>query len=518
MKIFHGIWILGVIALALNVALAQDNPVQPSGSSGQDSGSEQTEPTPAYGQETMPPPVGENPPISGLDAPALEPHAAPLSYLQPGATISESGDSNAGISLGSQAAQSLSRALGSVILQRLWSHYDLMLDYVGGAEYNTLKALGWKSLQQMDVDQKITWKRGQLSLRDNFSYLPEGNFGGSYGSQGSQGIGSLGTAGFNGLLGGINLGTLGLAPRTTNVSVVDISENLTPKSAVTAAGAYAFTHFYGNDLNGGSFIGSSQISGEAGYNRLLSPHTQVALMYAYQGFDFSVFGTAFHTHVIEGMYGHRISGRMDFLVAAGPQVSLIDTPTEVCSDPTVPPILCRFFGHRLNPTTIKNTKLGVAGRVRLRYKFSRSSLDVGYQRFTSSGSGLFAGTETDLATMNVVRPLSRVWSAFADIGYSHNSRVQPLTAAQLAHCPRVSGSSSQNACPANDASAYGYGFFGGGLHRAFGRNFHAYISYQFNELSFDNSFCIGTAPCSRISNRHVGTIGLDWTPRPMRLD
>ena len=40
--------------------------------------------------------VSENPPLSGLDLPSLEPHAAPLSYLQPGATFSESAESNAG--------------------------------------------------------------------------------------------------------------------------------------------------------------------------------------------------------------------------------------------------------------------------------------------------------------------------------------------------------------------------------------------------------------------------------------
>ena len=34
------------------------------------------------------------------------------------------------------------------------------------------------------MNQRIKWKRGQLSLRDNFSYLPEGNFGFSYGSLG----------------------------------------------------------------------------------------------------------------------------------------------------------------------------------------------------------------------------------------------------------------------------------------------------------------------------------------------
>ena len=62
---------------------------------------------------------------------------------------------------------------------------------------------GFQSLQQMDIDQKITWKRGQLSLRDTFSYLPEGNFGGSYGSLGSQEIGSLGTTAFGGFSEGV---------------------------------------------------------------------------------------------------------------------------------------------------------------------------------------------------------------------------------------------------------------------------------------------------------------------------
>ena len=72
--------------------------------------------------------------------------------------------------------------------------------------------------------------------------------------------------------------------------MADISENLTPKSAITAAGGYAFTHFYGNDVNGTPFIGSSQVSAQVGYNRLLTSHTQIALVYGYQGFDFSVFG------------------------------------------------------------------------------------------------------------------------------------------------------------------------------------------------------------------------------------
>ena len=504
-----------MLAFALSGAWGQDSSTPPSTEAAPQSG--QQEPTPAYGQENAPPPISENPPLSGLDLPSLEPHAAPLSYLQPGATFSESANWNAANLLGGQGVSSVSRALGSVTLQRLWSHYDLALDYAGGVGYYSLNGQGIKSLQQMGIDQKITWKRGQLSVRDDFSYLPEGNFGGSYGSMGSQGIASLGSSSLGGFFGGSSLGSLGLAPRILNVSVADISESLTPKSAITVAGGYAFTHFYGNDVaTGASFINSSQTSAEVGYNRILTSHTQIAMVYGYQGFDFSVLGTAFHSQIIQGLYGRRISGRMDLLIGAGPQITLIDTQSAVCSEPNVPAFICQLAGDTLIPTTFKNTRVSVAAQARLRYKFPRTSLELTYQRFLTSGSGVFAGAQSDIVRLSVGRPLSRVWSSFADIGYSRNSRVQPLSVQQLSECG-TSSQGSQAACPANDASVYTSGFAGFGLHRAFGRNFHGYVSYQFNELAFDQSFC-GTGACSRISNRSVATFGLDWTPRPIRLD
>jgi hypothetical protein len=418
-----------------------------------------------------------------------------LSYLQAGATISQTADSNVANILGGTSVASVSRALGSVTLERLWSNYDLALDYVGGAAYYNAEGLGLRSLQQMDVDQKITWKRGQLSLRDSFSYLPEGNFGGSYGSMGSQGIASLGNSNFGGFWSGATLGTLGLAPRILNVSLADIVQNLTAKSAVTVAGGYAFTHFYGSDVaTGAPFLGSSQVSAQAGYNRALTRHTQVALVYGYQGFDFSVIGTAFHSHIVEAMYGRRISGRMDFVVGAGPQFTHINMTT--------------IFG------TFPDFRIGVAGQAQLRYKFPKTSLNLTYQRYTTSGSGFFAGAQSDIARLGVERPLSRVWSAFVDLGYARNSRQQPLSLQQLSTC----GGTNQPPCPGVDANTYSYAFAGGGLHRAFGHDFHGFVSYQFNELSFDHSYCGGLAVCSRVGNRHVATFGLDWTPRPIRLD
>jgi hypothetical protein len=500
--------------LALVPARAQDTPAPQSGStpgSSSDSAaqdnSQPTPPVPAYGQDSSTPSIAENPPISGLDQPNLEPHGAPLSYIQPGATVSESADSNVENSVGGGGAvQSISRGLGSVQLQRLWSHYDLAAQYIGGVAYYNQTSLGWKALQQMDLEQKVTWKRGELAIRDSFSYLPEGNFGAAYGSLGSQGIESLGTTAFGIFAGGSNLGTLGLIPRITNVSIADITEGLTPKSVVTAAGGYATTHFYGTEPNPIpgepplSLLNNSEVSAQAGYNRILSARTQVALVYGYQGFDFASFGTAFHSHVILGMYGHRITGRMDFLIGAGPQITEITANANVVG-------------------SVPDQRVGVAGRARLRYLFSRTSLDLSYERFETSGSGLFAGAETDVAALSASHQLTRVWNVFGDLGYSRNSRLVELTPAQLSTCnPTGANIPGLPPCPGVNANTYSYGFVGAGVHRAFGHDFHGFASYQFNRLAFDNSYCAGLPQCGRIGNRSVGTIGLDWTPRPIRLD
>src|SRR6202158_1158869 len=129
------IWTLGILALALRGAWAQDNSTPPpNGDNPQDT---RQEPVPAYGQDNAAPPISENPPLSGLDLPSLEPHAAPLSYLQPGATVSESAASNASGHLGGVGFSSITRALGSLALRRLWSNYDLAVDYAGGVAYYT---------------------------------------------------------------------------------------------------------------------------------------------------------------------------------------------------------------------------------------------------------------------------------------------------------------------------------------------------------------------------------------------
>lgn len=501
-----GARVLISMLLALSFSYAQDSPEQTQ------SGGNPQGPVPAYGTDNSVPSASENPPISGLDIPNLEPHAAPLSYLQLGAHFAQSVDSNSENSLGGAGLGSVTNALGSVDLERLWSHYDLALDYLGGVEYYSFGDIGLRQIEELGLDQKVTWKRGQLSVRDAFSYQPEGTFGSSYGSVATLGAGLNESSAF---LTGIGLGALGEVPRIMNISAADIVENLTPKSTITATVGYGFVHFLDNEPGlSNSFIGNNQITAMVGYDRMLGPHDQGALVYAYQGFSFST-GVTFHSHVIQLMWGHRISGRMDFLVAAGPQFTqLVDIPTFESNSsgaaivpPCVPaPTLADFSGEDC-PTN--DFRISAAGRAALHYRFPKTMLYADYDHYITTGAGFFEGAESDIARLGVSRPLSRRWTGFSDLGFSRNSRVVPNTCAS---------SSLASACPGVSANIYTYGFAGAGIRRNLGRNFKVFASYQFNYLSFDSSFCATNMGCDRTSQRHIGTIGIDWNPRPMRID
>jgi hypothetical protein len=474
-------------------------------------------PVPAFGQETPVPPVSENPPISAVDQPGLEPHAAPESFLLPGLHFSESVDSNVANSLGGSSTSSVTRGLGSLTLQKLWKNYDVAMDYIGGASYYAYKGVGLQQLQQFDLDNRINWKRGQLAVRDSFSYLPEGTFGGeAYGGSGaynsgfgSLGAGMLGAGAFGGQTNAFTGGSgisVGQVPRLTNLGLVDVVEELTPKSSVTLAAGYALVHFYGLESTSNpqetiDFIGSSEVTGQVGYDRILTPKDQVAVSYGYQGFDFSTVGTAFHSHVFQVMYGHRISGRMDFTIGAGPQLTLVNL--QECNIPDVSSTACTSVGGKVS--SLSDTRIGAVGRLSLRYKFPKTTVSLSFQRYNTSGSGIFAGTLSNIVHLDARRPLNRVWDVFTDLGYSKNTRLQ------------LPGSTV-------NASQDNYGYAGVGLHRQFGRSLRAFVSYQFNDLSF-NTPCplltngsTTTGPCSNTSQRQVGSIGLDWTPRPIRLD
>jgi hypothetical protein len=513
----HIVMTLALILIGVSVAWAQEDQNPPA----------TPPPVPAFGQESPLPSVSENPPISAIDQPGLEPHAAPESFLLPGLHVSESVDSNVGNTLGGSKVGTVTRGLGSLTLQKLWKNYDVAMDYIGGAAYYNNIGIGLEQLQQFDVDNRINWKRGQLAVRDSFSYLPEGTFGFSaYGGEGAYnsglgtlGAGMLGAGAFGGQTNAFTGGngvSIGQVPRLTNLGLADVVEELSPKSSVTMAAGYGLVHFYGSLLSPTGvnenvlFVGSRETTGQFAYDRILNPRDQVALSYGYQGFDFSTGpGTAFHSNVIQAMYGHRISGRMDFLIAVGPQFTHIDANQLVCETvlgvANVPVGDCGAVFGTLTTVHEGGNHIGAAGRISLRYRFRKATVSMGYQRYNTSGSGVFAGARSDVVHVDMRRPLTRVWEVFSDVGYSKNVRLQ------------LPGSTFS-------ANEFSYVYAGVGLHRQFGRNLRGFVSYQYNDLSFNTGCPLSpvavttSVGCSNMAQRHVGSIGLDWTPRPIRLD
>ena len=445
--------------------------------------------------------VIENPPLSGLDEPSFEPGYGARSYLIPKAQISQAVDTNSAGHLGShEAVNEVTRGLGSLTLQKVWKVHPLDLDYVGGAAHYYGKTGNTYQIHSLGATQRLLWRTGQLAFRDSFTYLPEGNFGfnsfgGAGGFGGGAGLGGLGGGasgggiaggGGGGVFGGGQFGSLGNHPRITNNAIADITQAFSPRSTVVLSGGYGRMDF----LNAPSgYINSQQTTGQAGYSYQLSRHDQIALMYAFQEFHFPRAGSgSFNVNVWQVLYGHRISGKLDLKLGGGPQ--WIHSYGYI-------QVLPGLFAPN------QQSFVSGVGRASLMYQMSaRTSMTLTYSHYTNPGSGFFAGANTDMVRFGFHHSLSRYWSVMTDTGYSRNSRV-------LSHPTAL----------VNNARTYQFWYAGGALRRQLGRQFGAFASYQYNTISFGSGLCSPSAPaCARQSGRHIGLIGLDWTPHPIRLD
>jgi hypothetical protein len=489
--------LLPALVLALSMtARAQDNST--SGQTpNQDSGNG-TPPPAATGpaSESL-----ENPPLSGLDRPKAEPAFGGRSYLVPGAQVSESA-----LSTGSSngPVESVTRLLGSADLQKLWRKYALGLDYIGTVAGNTGATPPGLSrvyqAQTLASDQRIPWRTGMLAIRDAFSYLPQGSFGfNSYGGVGSVGTsvgtGLEGTGLGGGIAGGTPAGFLGGGQyggnerHIENLSTVDVVQALSPRSTVTLAGGYDFVKFF-HSSGTPSLIDSQQTSAQVGYNRILTRKDQVGVLYAYEQLHFPVHdsGTV-EVHVWNALYAHRLTGRLNFMVGAGPEIVDLHTPA------------INFLLLGIFPVTIPaSTQRSLSGSGQLSFEYTlsaRTFINLGFMRYVSTGSGFFAGANTDAVRLSASHSFARKWGSLIDGGYSYNSRVQNLVTSSVTSAPR-----------------YEYWYVGAAVHRQLGHHFDAFASYQLSTSGIGS--CTAGSVCG--SHEHIGNLGLNWHPDPIRLD
>jgi hypothetical protein len=460
---------LALLVLAMSICSAAQNNSQ---------SQPDTTPAPAFGQNA---PVlnPENPPVTGLDTPSLDLHTASRSFISPALQVSESADTNGGNQLGNTGLESITRVLGAFDLQQFWPKSDVFLEYLGGGAFYG-SPFDVKQLQAVGFEGVTRWRTGQVTLRDTFSYLPDGSFEiGTYGGAPGLGlaIGGMGIGMQGGGVPGANnftsssLGTIGNIPRLANTAILDAVQAINPVSAITVAGGFSNAHFYDpTDV----LVNSDQVTIEGGYTHLLSRHDQIGGVYAFQLFQFPQdTGGQIYNHVFNVRWSHTITGRLNFTAGVGPQYTELEEG-----------------GYQ--------SHWSVSGRVQLHYKFAHSSLIATYEKFTSSGSGFFAGAETQVARVGYKRPLARTWDFYGDLSFSHNARLQA-------------------ALIGVSAASYNEGSAGAVLRKHLGRYYDFFLAYRFSEVDFSNAVTLdGTT--GKTAQRNIGTIGVEWHPKPTRIE
>ena len=445
-------------------------------------------PAPAFGQ-TAPVLNPENPPVTGLDEPSLDLRPSARSFISPALQVSESADSNGENTLGNTSGvSSISRVLGALDLQQYWPKSDFLLEYVGGGAFYA-DPYDVRQLQAAGLEAVTRWRTGQIALRDAFSYLPDGSFQiGTFG--GAPGLGlattiGLGGGATGGGLPGINnsssgvFDAAGLIPRLQNTAILDVVQAVTPRSAITAAGGFSDAHFFDSancELGPTScLLNSDQLTIEGGYSHLINRHDQIGIVYAFQLLQFPQdTGGQIYVHVINARYSHSITGRLSLILSVGPQYTELESNG--------------YYGH-----------WSPRARVTLRYRIGHAAMIATYEKFTSAGSGYFAGANVQAARLGYTRPLGRTWDLYSDIGYTYNSKLQD---AQLGVT----------------AGSFNDGFASAILRKHLGRSYEFFGAYRFSELAFDQTVNLGIGGRGKIAERNVGTIGIEWHPKPTRIE
>jgi hypothetical protein len=152
-----------------------------------------------------------------------------------------------------------------------------------------------------------------------------------------------------------------------------------------------------------------------------------------------------------------------------------------------------LFFQSLGINTTNQLNLSAYGG--LTYSLKTGAAAFSYQRATTSGSGIFAGANTDVASLSYSRSLVRKWGGSFSSGYARLKQIQENSG--LAGSP-----------------VYQSWYTGVSATRSMGRRMGLFIGYQFANESTTNSVCM-VSHC--ISRQSVASVGLTWRGPTIRF-
>jgi hypothetical protein len=413
--------------------------------------------------------------LTGAEDLSLGTMAPTHSYWQPHLSLSATVDSNPLYSTGGSDWTTWTSLLGGVDIHHISGVSDMLVSYTGGGMFSNSGEAENGVIQQLGFTDKFKFRKSTFSVFEQIGYLPESSFGFA-GLAGAGLPGGIGTGLGNGFTPGQSI----LTPRgqtLTSSTALEYDTKLTPRASLTFVGGYSLLHYFQNDL---ANYGGVNI--QAGYNYQLTRKDTIAISYLFNGIRYSNLAQSINANTIQGSYGRRVTGRLAFQIAAGPQFVSSTSPITNSTSTTT-------------PGTSSVSALYWALNSSLTYQFRRASLGASYNHGITGGSGLLAGAETDIVSGSVTKQVTRTFNLSWSSGYSRNKGFALGTTTAT-------------------SQIYGYWFTGVNVTHPFGRSLDAFMNYQLQYQNADDNSCAG-AGCSSSVIRNQIAIGLNLHKQPI---
>lgn len=463
--------LLALLALCLPVARAQTQPQQPagsaqplpplsptasssdgqSGSSGQRSDQEPASPI-LTGPQAI---TGGFPQRAGVPAEAV-------SRLLAGLNVSEVYTTNVFNATLNPIPDEVTNVGGFVDYERVRQTTDFSIRYIGQGSFYAQNPSLNNTSQDFEVSDIIQFRRWKLRVDDLFTYLTQSSFGYVNGAPAipvqNQGGGAAG---------GQNI-FLPYVRRYTNSLLGQADINLSPRTALTLTGNYLNLHY----LDPG-FVDTYLTDLTAGYNYSLTAKNTIGVQYDFTAIRYNPVVASINTNTVLFMYGYHLNPQLNLTVGAGPE----------------------FASYTPQGATAATNFTVINATARLDYVFKKTGMTVSFFRGVGGGSGIIAGTVSNVVQLGGWHQFNRNWTVYAAGGSALNTSL-----------PQVAGINNE----------YISSFLLAGVTRQLGPRASFYVNYEvLRQTTGTANVCgIGVLCPGRFITSQIW-VGFSYTMRPI---
>ena len=431
------------------------------------------EPSGSQSQEVAPAVLADTRPLTGAQVPTLGSPELPHSYWVPGIQYGNFVQSSSTLDRTVSNWNSTSYIAANVSLVEFWRHAQLNVNYSGGSHFSTDNAVGNGQYQQLGLMQQSDWRKWQLSFLDQFSYLPQTQFGFGAGT-------NLSLPGIGGPLGvqppGLQASYVpsqsiysALGPRYSNAFVSQIGYRLSPRGDLTVTGSYGILHF----TEAGNIDTFDTIL-NAGYSYQVSRSDTLGVGYRFTSYHYADQPQAIGSQTAQVFYGRKLTGRLALLLSGGPEIA-----------------------HFRVPIGATTQHVSGAGTAHLTFAATeRTTLSAGYTHAVSGGSGVFTGSLSDQVDASIEHEFTKAWRGGLNFGYAHNSSIESNSVSNL--------------------PTFDNWYAGVNIERSLGRDAHLSVAYT---AQLENSSGPVSSPGTPATSftLHQITVEFGWHTRPFVL-